>query len=52
MNVNTKVYRVDKFSVPVHARKKFLERVHATHELLRAQVGFVQDSILEQVRAG
>jgi hypothetical protein len=46
--VNTKVYRVDKFSVAVHARKEFLEKVHATHELLRAQVGFVPDFVLEQ----
>jgi heme-degrading monooxygenase HmoA len=42
------VFRVDKFSVPPPAREEFLERVHATHELLRTQAGFIQDAILEQ----
>lgn len=42
------VYRVDKFIVPPPAREEFLGRVRATHELLRAQPGFVHDSILEQ----
>jgi len=46
--VDTKIFRVDKFSVPSPAREEFLEKVNATHELLRAQAGFVQDSILEQ----
>jgi heme-degrading monooxygenase HmoA len=42
------MYRVDKFSVPAHARREFLEKVHATRELLRSQAGFAQDFILEQ----
>ncbi len=46
--MDTKVYRVDKFVVPGHARQEFLNKVHATHDLLRLQAGFVQDNILEQ----
>jgi hypothetical protein len=46
--MDTKAYRVDKFIVPGHARDEFLEKVHATHVLLRSQAGFVQDFILEQ----
>jgi heme-degrading monooxygenase HmoA len=46
--VDTKVFRVDKFSVPPPARAEFLEKVHATHLLLRSQAGFVQEAILEQ----
>jgi quinol monooxygenase YgiN len=46
--VDTRILRVDKFRVPPPARDEFLEKVHATHELLRAQAGFVQDSILER----
>ncbi len=46
--MDTKRYRVDKFSVPAHAREEFLDKVYATHELLRSQAGFAQDFILEQ----
>ena len=46
--MKTSVFRVDKFSVPDHARRQFLEKVHATHDLLRTQAGFLQDVILEQ----
>jgi heme-degrading monooxygenase HmoA len=42
------ILRVDKFSVPADARAEFLEKVQATHALLRTQAGFVQDAILEQ----
>ncbi|MCC5779175.1 antibiotic biosynthesis monooxygenase [Nitratireductor sp. B36] len=42
------IYRVDKFTVPVAAREEFLDRVSATHALLREQVGFAGDIILEQ----
>ena len=42
------VHRLDKFSVPAHARHEFLEKVHATHNLLRTQAGFLRDVILEQ----
>jgi hypothetical protein len=42
------VYRVDKFVVPPPARDEFLDRVRATHRILREQPGFVRDHILEQ----
>lgn len=42
------VYRVDKFVVPNAAREEFLSRVRDTHELLRAQPGFLQDFLLEE----
>lgn len=42
------VYRIDKFVVPENARNEFLERVKATHELLRKQPGFLRDFLLEQ----
>lgn len=43
-----KIYRVDKFVVPITARKEFLDKVHRTHALLKAQPGFLQDFVLEQ----
>jgi heme-degrading monooxygenase HmoA len=46
--METRIYRVDKFSVPRQAREEFLEKVRATHGLLRSQAGFVEDAILEQ----
>jgi heme-degrading monooxygenase HmoA len=46
--MNPAILRVDKFSVPAAARAEFLEKVQATHALLRTQAGFVQDAILEQ----
>ncbi|MEW6683816.1 MAG: antibiotic biosynthesis monooxygenase [Nitrospirota bacterium] len=42
------IYRVDKFVVPKAARQEFLGRVRSTHQLLKAQPGFVQDVVLEQ----
>lgn len=42
------VFRVDKFAVPPGAREEFLEKVLATHQVLRVQPGFVRDAILEQ----
>lgn len=42
------LYRVDKFIVPANGRDEFLERVRATHMLLRQQDGFLRDAILEQ----
>lgn len=41
-------YRVDRFTVPEQALEEFLGRVRQTHELLRAQPGFLQDLLLEQ----
>jgi heme-degrading monooxygenase HmoA len=46
--MNAEVFRVDKFVVPAHAREEFLGKVHATHDVLRTQPGFVRDAILEQ----
>lgn len=45
---STGVYRVDKFAVPAGAREEFLERVQATHDLLRTLPGFIRDVLLEQ----
>lgn len=42
------IYRVDKFVVPMAARDEFLKRVQDTHEILRAQPGFIRDALLEQ----
>lgn len=47
-----RVYRLDTFVVPNEARQEFLARVKSTHELLRAQPGFIQDFLLEQPAAG
>jgi heme-degrading monooxygenase HmoA len=46
--MSPEIFRVDKFVVPAPAREEFLDRVHATHAVLRAQPGFVRDAILEQ----
>ncbi len=46
--MSEEIFRVDKFVVPAHAREEFLTRVHATHEVLRTQAGFVREAILEQ----
>jgi heme-degrading monooxygenase HmoA len=43
-----KIYRVDKFVVPSSAREEFLVKVRRTHEVLKAQPGFLQDFVLEQ----
>ncbi len=42
------VYRIDKFKVPPAARAEFLQKVRLTHQVLKAQPGFVQDFIFEQ----
>lgn len=47
-NPSERIYRVDKFMVPDHAREEFIEKVQATHQLLKTQSGFLQDFILEQ----
>lgn len=41
------IYRVDKFVVPDHAREEFWGHVSRTHEVLREQVGFLDDALLE-----
>ena len=46
--MSKEIFRIDKFVVPAQAREEFLMRVHATHEVLRTQAGFVRDAILEQ----
>lgn len=45
---STKLYRLDRFEVPLAARDEFLARVTETHALLRAQPGFIQDIVIEQ----
>jgi heme-degrading monooxygenase HmoA len=47
-SIREEIFRVDKFVVPGHAREEFRTRVHATHEVLRTQAGFVRAAILEQ----
>lgn len=42
------IVRVNRFSVPVEARDEFLRLIKATHEVIRAQPGFIDDMILEQ----
>ncbi|MEP9388338.1 antibiotic biosynthesis monooxygenase [Mesorhizobium sp. KR9-304] len=42
-----RVYRLDRFVVPVTACQEFLIRVGQTHEILRRQAGFLQDFLLE-----
>ncbi|HET9519136.1 MAG TPA: hypothetical protein VFO77_15545 [Actinoplanes sp.] len=42
------VYRVDKFVVPDEAREEFWGHVGRTHEILRQQAGFLDDTLLEQ----
>ncbi|MBT1063163.1 antibiotic biosynthesis monooxygenase [Bowmanella sp. Y26] len=49
MSDNQSVFRVDKFIVPQASKQEFLQRVLATHEILRKQPGFIQDQLLEQV---
>lgn len=49
-NVSARVYRVDRFTVPAQARDAFLEKVNATHELLRTQPGFIRDFLIERDR--
>jgi len=46
--VSGRVYRLDRFVVPVTARDAFLEKVTATHRVLRQQPGFIRDHLLEQ----
>lgn len=36
-----RIYRMDKFAVPSHARDEFIRRVRGTHELLRSLPGFL-----------
>lgn len=47
-NHATSLFRVDKFIVPTEARDAFMEKVEATHAILRRQPGFVRDMLLEQ----
>ncbi|NJC69241.1 antibiotic biosynthesis monooxygenase [Planosporangium thailandense] len=42
------VYRVDKFAVPEPAREEFWRHVRRIHGILRAQPGFLDDTLLEQ----
>jgi hypothetical protein len=42
--MDSTLFRVDKFAVPALARGEFLNRVYATHALLRTQTGFLRDA--------
>ncbi|MBB5754309.1 antibiotic biosynthesis monooxygenase [Prosthecomicrobium pneumaticum] len=46
------LYRVDRFVVPAPGRAEFLDRVRATHAVLRRQPGFVRDAIVEREAEG
>ncbi|CAN7401439.1 antibiotic biosynthesis monooxygenase [Neorhizobium tomejilense] len=43
-----RIFRVNRFAVPIEGREEFMALVHRTHEVIRAQLGFVDDLILEQ----
>ena len=43
-----RIFRVNRFAVPVEGREEFMALVHRTHEVIRTQPGFVDDLILEQ----
>ncbi|MGK9050765.1 antibiotic biosynthesis monooxygenase [Neorhizobium petrolearium] len=42
------VVRVNRFSIPPEARDEFMKLIQRTHEVIRAQPGFLDDMILEQ----
>lgn len=42
------LYRIDTMSLPVAAREPLLVAVSATHDILRAQPGFVRDMVVER----
>ncbi|MFB9948023.1 antibiotic biosynthesis monooxygenase [Rhizobium puerariae] len=42
------VVRINNFSVPADARDEFMELIRRTHEVIRAQPGFIDDMVLEQ----
>ncbi len=44
----TRIVRVNRFSVPSEARDEFLGLIERTHEVIRMQPGFIEDMILEQ----
>lgn len=44
----SRVVRVNRFSVPSEARDEFLDLIERTHEVIRVQPGFIDDMILEQ----
>jgi heme-degrading monooxygenase HmoA len=42
-------FRIDRFTgIPAQGREEFLERVHSTQQMLRAQDGYVRGYVLEQ----
>lgn len=47
-NSTDHVYRVDKFVVPMEVRDEFVEKVRATHSILKQQRGYLHDLILEK----
>ncbi|MCC2610611.1 antibiotic biosynthesis monooxygenase family protein [Neorhizobium petrolearium] len=43
-----RVVRVNRFSVPAGARDEFMRLIGRTHDIIRAQPGFIDDMVLEQ----
>jgi heme-degrading monooxygenase HmoA len=43
-----RVFRLDRFTVPVSGREEFLEQVRRTHQVLRGLPGFIEDVVLER----
>jgi heme-degrading monooxygenase HmoA len=43
-----RIFRLDRFLVPVAGRDEFLEQVRRTHQVLRSLPGFVEDVVLER----
>ena len=46
---SSRIFRIDKFAVPVEARDAFLAKVKAAHVLLDSAEGCLQNHVLEQV---
>ncbi|MBT9540246.1 antibiotic biosynthesis monooxygenase [Thiobacillus sp.] len=46
--MTNKIYRIDKFIVPDHAKEEFLSRVREAHEILRTLPGFVSNIMVEK----
>jgi antibiotic biosynthesis monooxygenase (ABM) superfamily enzyme len=44
----TRIIRINSFSVPADSRGEFLALIERTHAVIRRQPGFIDDMILEQ----
>lgn len=47
--VQDRVYKLDKFIVPLAAKAEFMEVVRVINQSLRKQEGFIQDFLLERL---